>query len=71
MKATFILSNLEYDTYDLLYCFKINSIKRNPGKFQFLILWSKNRFKYGLKVGFVTIKETEEIPLLAITNDEI
>ena len=38
-----ILSNLEHDMSNLLYWFKINSLKENPGKLQFMILGKKNQ----------------------------
>ena len=38
-----ILSNLEDDMSNLLYWFKINSLKENPGKLQFMILGKKNQ----------------------------
>ena len=65
-----ILSNLKHDTNNLLYWFKINSLKANPGKFQFMILGKKNRLKYGLKIGSITIKESHEVELLGITIDK-
>ena len=36
-----ILSNLEHDTRNLLYWFKINSLKAKPGKFQFMVFGKK------------------------------
>ena len=51
---------------NLLYWFKINSLKANPGKFQFMILGKKNRLKYSLKIGFITTKESHEVKLLGI-----
>ena len=53
----------------LLYWFKISSLKANPGKFQFMILGKKNRFKYSLKIGSITIKKSDEFQLLGITID--
>ena len=50
---------------NLLYWFKINSLKANPGKFQFMILGKKKRLKYSL-----TIKESDEVELLRITIDK-
>ena len=55
---------------NLLYLFKINSLKENPGKFQFMILGKKNCLKYSLKIGFITIKESNEVELLGITIDK-
>ena len=53
-----------------LYWFKINSLKANPGKFQFMILGKKKRLKYSLKIGSITIKESDEVELLGITIDK-
>ena len=65
-----ILSNLEHDMRNLLYWFKINSLKANPGKFQFMIPGKKNRLKYSLKIGSKTVKESDEVELLGITIDK-
>ena len=51
-----ILNNLEHDMKNLLYWFKINSLKANPGKFQFMILGKKKRLKYSLKIRSMTSK---------------
>ena len=40
-----ILNKLKHDMKNLLYRFKINSLKANTGKFQFMILGKKNRLK--------------------------
>ena len=55
---------------NLLYWFKINSLKANPGKFQFMILGKKNRLKYSLKIGSITVKEPDKVELLGITIDK-
>ena len=65
-----ILSNLEHDMRNLLYWFKINSLKANPGKFQFMILGKNKRLKYCLKIRSITIKESDEVELLGITIDK-
>ena len=51
----------------LLFWFKINSLKTNPRKFQFMILGKKNRLKCSLKIGSIAIKESNEVELLGIT----
>ena len=53
-----ILSNLEYYMRNLLYWFKINSLKANPGKFHFMILGKKNCLKYSLKIESITRRLT-------------
>ena len=55
---------------NILYWFKINSLKANSGKFQFMILGKKNGLKYSLKIGSITIKESDEVELLGITIDK-
>ena len=65
-----ILYNLEHDMRNLLYWLKINSLKADPGKFQFMILGKKKRLKYSLKIGSITIKESDEVELLGITIDK-
>ena len=64
-----ILNNLEHDMGNLFYWFKINSLKANPGKFQFMILGKKKRLKYCLEIGSITTKESDEVELLGITID--
>ena len=55
---------------NLLYWFKINSLKGNPGNFQFTILGKKKRLKNSLKIGSITIKEPNQVELLGITIDK-
>ena len=54
---------------NLIYWFKINSLKANSGKFQFMIPRKKN-LKYSLKIGSITAKGSEEVELLGITIDK-
>ena len=41
-----------------------------PGKFQFMILGKKNRLKYSLKIGCITIREFNEVELPEISIDK-
>ena len=65
-----ILNNLEHDMGNFLYWFKINSLKGNTGKFQFMRLGKKKRSNYSLKIGSITTKESDEVELLGITIDK-
>ena len=65
-----ILSNLEHDMRNLLYWFKINSLKANAGKFQFVILGKKKCLKYSLKIESITAKESDKVKLRRITIDK-
>ena len=49
---------------NLLYWLKTNSLKANARKFQFMILGKKNRLKYILKIGSITVKKFDEVDLL-------
>ena len=69
-KLPLILNNLEHDMRNLVYWFKINSLKPNTGKFQFIILGKKKRLKYSLKIRSITIKEPDEVELQGITIDK-
>ena len=62
-----ILNDLQHDMRKLLYWFKINLLKANPGKFQSMILGKKKRLKCTLKFGSISIKESDEVELLGIT----
>ena len=46
-----VFSNLKYDLRNVLDWFKINSVKTNPGKFQFLVLGVKNIEPFRLNVN--------------------
>ena len=50
-----VLGNLEHDASKLLYWFKINSMKANPEKFQFMILSKKSYQPQKLSVNTFTI----------------
>ena len=47
---TEIKENLIFDTKVILYWFRLNSLKANPGKFQFRILGDKSYHKQTLKI---------------------
>ena len=50
-----VLENLKHDASKLLYWFKINSMKANPEKFQFMILSKKSYQPQKLSVNTFTI----------------
>ena len=45
-------------------------LKEKQWKFQLMILGKKNRLKYSLKIGSITVKESDEVELLGITIDK-
>ena len=65
-----VLENLKHDASKLLYWFKINSMKANPEKFQFMILSKKSYQPRKLSVNTFTTDESDEVELLGLTIDK-
>ena len=65
-----VLENLKHDARKLLYWFKINFMKGNPEKFQFMILSKKSHYIQKLSVNAFTIGESVEVELLGLTIDK-
>ena len=64
-----VFSNLKYDLRNVLNWFKINSMKANPGKFQFMVLGVKNIVNFTINVNGKIIPCSNEVKLLGITID--
>ena len=64
-----IFVNLKIDLKNVLYWFQVNSLKANPGKFQFLILGDKKNNSFVLNILDKEIKNSSEVELLDITID--
>ena len=64
-----IFVNLEVDHKNVLYWFQVNSLKTDPGKFQFMILGDKNNNTFVLNIHDKEIKNSNEVELLGITMD--
>ena len=62
-----ILKNLKHDTKTILKRFRINSLKANPGKFQFMILGKKQYNEVKLRINSIVISESNAVELLGIT----
>ena len=71
MELSSILENLKRDTKIILKCFRINSRKANPRKFQFMILGEKQCNKVKLKISSIVINKSDAVELLGITIDNI
>ena len=65
------LENLKHDTKTILKWFRINSLKANPGKFQFMILGKKQCNKVKLIINSIVINESNAMELLEITIDNM
>ena len=53
----------------LLNWFKINSMKPNPKKFQFMILGKGSRLPVILNINNIKIRESQKVMLLGLTID--
>ena len=53
----------------MLHWFKINSMKANPGKFQFMVLGVKNIAPFNFNVNGKIIPSSNEVKFLGITID--
>ncbi|XP_057296135.1 uncharacterized protein LOC130625073 [Hydractinia symbiolongicarpus] len=69
LKLATLLNSLTVDTQNMLHWFKINSLKANPTKFQFIILGKKTRDKITLPLESVTLNESDHVTLLGIQID--
>ena len=67
---TEIKENLASDTKSILNWFRLNSLKANPGKFQFMILGDKSHQKHILKINSIKVEASDDILLLGITIDK-
>ena len=69
-RLTEIKENLVSDTKRILNWFRLNSLKANPGKFQFMMLGDKSHHKHILKINLIKVEASDDILLLGITIDK-
>ena len=62
--------NLESDLNNVLTWFNIDSLKANPGKFQFMVLGTKDADSFVLNRGKNKIGSSTEVTLLGVKIDE-
>ena len=58
-----VFRNLETELSNFLVCFNINSLKANPGKFQFMVLGIKQGDSFVLNIGKNKIESSTEVVL--------
>ena len=54
----------------ILNWFRLDSLKVNPGKFQFMILGDKSHHMHILKINLIKVEASDDISLLGITIDK-
>ena len=65
-----VFRNLETDLNNVLAWFNINSLKSNPGKFQFMVLGTKKDDSFVLNLGKNKIESPTEVTLLEVKIDK-
>ena len=66
----FVFRNLKSDLNNALAWFNINSLKANPGRFQFMVLGTKEADSFVLNIGKNKIWSSTEITLLGVNIDK-
>lgn len=64
-----MMNNLKHEVSIILKWFKVDSLKSNPGKFQYMILGNHQQNFVTLKVNSIEIRETNKVVLLDIPID--
>ena len=64
-----ILKDLKFDMQNILKWFKVNSMKPNPKKFQFMVLGKSTRQSITLNINIIKIRESSSVVLLGLTID--
>ena len=69
-RLTEIKENLIFVTKSILNWFRLNSLKANPGTFQFMILGDKFHQKHLLKINSIKAEASDDALLLEVTTDK-
>ena len=54
---------------NILKWFRLNSLKANPGKFQFMILGDETCYKHTLKINLTRVHSSDDVTLLGVMID--
>ena len=65
-----IKENLASVTKSILNWFRLNALKANPEKFQFMILGYKSNHKPVLKINSIKVEASDDVLLLGIAIDK-
>ena len=69
-KLKIVFRNLEIDLSKVSAWFNINSLKSNPGKFQFMVLGTKENDSFVLNIGKNKIESSHEVTLLGVNIEK-
>ena len=65
-----VFRNLETDFSNVLAWFNINPLKVNPGKFQFMVLGTRENDSYILNIGKNKIENSTQVTLMGVKTDK-
>ena len=65
-----VISDLKTDLIGVIEWFKINSLKANSGKFQFMVIGNKGERSCNIHINNVKINNSKEVTLLGIEIDK-
>ena len=69
-KLKIVFRNLEINLNKVSAWFNINSLKSNPGKFQFMVLGTKENDSFVLNIGKNKIESSPEVTLLGVNIEK-
>ena len=69
MELSSILESLRQDMKIILKWFRIDSLKANPRKFQFMILEKRQCNKAEIKINSIVINKSDTVQSLGLTTD--
>ena len=61
-----IKENLICTIQNIFKWFRLNSLKANPGKFQFMILFDKICYEHILKINLTCVQFSDDVTLLGV-----
>ena len=65
-----VISDLKIDLFGVIEWFKMNSLKANPGKFQFMVLGDKDKRSFDIYINNVRIRNSNDVTLMGMKIDK-
>ena len=55
---------------NILKCFRLNLLKANPGKFQFMILSKKTCYEHIVKINLICVQSSNDVTVLGVITEK-
>ena len=65
-----VISDLKIDLFGVIEWFKMNSLKANPGKFQFMVLGDKDKRSFDIYINNIKNRNSNEVTLMGMKIDK-